>query len=166
MYILSSLNFVGWHFWLVALIFFIVIEAATVSLVSTWFMIGALVALILDLTGASIAVQVMVFFVVSTVSLLFFLLVIKPKLNKKTEQIEKTNADRIVGQEGIVLQEINPLENIGQIRVKGQIWSASSYHDLIISKGSLVIVKEIKGVKAFVVPQTEVAENSEEYISE
>lgn len=74
MYILSVLNFVGWQFWLIALIFFIVIEAATISLVSIWFMIGAMVALILDLTGASIAVQVIVFFVVSTISLLFFYL--------------------------------------------------------------------------------------------
>ncbi|MGB4609940.1 MAG: NfeD family protein [Saccharofermentanales bacterium] len=158
---LDSFNFIGWQFWLAALIFFIVIEAATVSLVSTWFMIGALAALILDLTGASITVQVIVFFIVSTISLLFFLLVIKPKLNKKTEQSEKTNADRIVGQEGIVLLEINPLANTGQIRVKGQIWSASSYHDLIIPENSLIIVKEIKGVKAFVVPLNETVKNSE-----
>lgn len=159
MYILSVLNFVGWQFWLIALIFFIVIEAATISLVSIWFMIGAMVALILDLTGASIAVQVIVFFVVSTISLLFFLFVIKPKLNKKTE-IEKTNADRIIKQEGIVLVEINPLENTGQIRVKGQIWSASSYDDLIIPKNCLIKVKEIKGVKAFVIPLTETTGNS------
>ena len=84
---------------------------------------------------------------------------IKPKLNKKTE-IEKTNADRIIKQEGIVLVEINPLENTGQIRVKGQIWSASSYDDLIIPKNCLIKVKEIKGVKAFVIPLTETTGNS------
>ncbi|HHU53788.1 MAG TPA: NfeD family protein [Clostridiaceae bacterium] len=155
MYLLISLNFVGWQFWLAALIFFIIIEVVTVSLVSTWFMIGALAALILDLAGASIAVQIIVFFIVSTVSLLVFLFVIKPKFNKKTEQIEKTNADRIVGQEGIVLLEINPLANTGQIRVKGQVWSAGSYDDLIITEDTLVIVQEIKGVKAIVVPQSE-----------
>ena len=158
--LLNDLNFVVGN--LVSSINFLLYEAATVSLVSTWFMIGALVALILDLTGASIAVQIIVFFVVSTISLLFFLLVIKPKLNKKTEQLEKTNADRIVGQEGIVLLEINPLKNTGQIRVKGQIWSASSYHDLIIPENSLIRVKEIKGVKAFVVPLDETVQNSTE----
>ena len=62
----------------------------------------------------------------------------------------KTNADRIIDQEGLVIETINPLENTGLIRVRGQIWSARTYHDQVIEKDSLVLVKEIKGVKAVV----------------
>lgn len=114
-------------------------------------MIGSIVALIMDLMGISQTIQIIAFLIVSIICLIIFLLVIKPKLNKKTEEKEKTNADRIIGQEAIVLKTINPIENTGQIRVRGQIWSASSYDDLVIEMDSLVIVQEIRGVKAFVV---------------
>lgn len=155
MAILSNIVFIGWQFWLVAFLVFLIVEAISVSLLSVWFMVGSVVALILSLVGASPAVQGIAFVVVSAICLLIFILIIKPRLNKKTEQKEKTNADRIINQEAIVLQTINPLENTGQIRVRGQVWSAASYNDLTIEKDVLVVVKEIKGVKAYVVPYNE-----------
>ena len=56
--------------WLVALIIFGVVEAATVGLASIWFAAGALAALILSAFLNSLLVQVVVFLAVSFVTLL------------------------------------------------------------------------------------------------
>ncbi len=146
---LSNIN---WIFWLCAMILFIIIEAASVSLLSIWFVLGSLVALILAVSGVSVTWQIIIFFIVSSLALLFFLFVLKPKWNRKIQKQEKTNADRILGQEGIVIQTINPLLNTGQVRVKGQIWSATTYQDLVLEQGTLIVVQELKGVKAYVTP--------------
>ena len=56
--------------WLVALIALVVVEAATVGLVSLWFALGSLAALITSFFVHNIWVQFGVFLVVSLVSLL------------------------------------------------------------------------------------------------
>ncbi len=139
-----------WIFWLIAMIFFVVIEALTVNLISIWFVLGSLTALILALLNISTQWQMIAFFIISGIALFVFLYFVKPKLNQKIEVQEKTNADRIIEQEAIVVRTINPLENTGQVRVRGQIWSATTYNDEVIEEGTLVYVKELKGVKAYV----------------
>ena len=62
----------------------------------------------------------------------------------------KTNADRILGQEAVVLEEIDNLRGIGQVKVGGTIWTARSTQDEPIPKGTLVRVERIEGVKAIV----------------
>ena len=54
-------------YWLVALIVFLVIEAATLGLATIWFAGGALVALIAAMCGAGIVIQIVLFLVVSLV---------------------------------------------------------------------------------------------------
>ena len=51
--------------WLIAIVVFIVAEAATVTLVSVWFIGGAVCALIAAILGAGLGVQLAVFLVVS-----------------------------------------------------------------------------------------------------
>ena len=51
--------------WLVLLVIFLLAEAATVSMVSTWFAGGALVAMVAALLGAKMPVQIVLFFAVS-----------------------------------------------------------------------------------------------------
>lgn len=148
----NLLIYVDWLFWLIAIIIFLIVEVTTINLISIWFAIGGLVALVAALFDAAPVIQIALFVVVSLFSIIIFLLFIKPKWNQKIEQREKTNADRILDQEAVVIQTIDPLQNTGQIRVRGQIWSASSYQEQVIEAGSLVQVKEIKGVKAIVIP--------------
>lgn len=50
--------------WLIAIVVFIVAEAATVTLVSVWFIGGAVCALIAAILGAGLGVQLAVFLVV------------------------------------------------------------------------------------------------------
>lgn len=86
-----------WIPWLIFAIVFFVVEAATINLTTIWFGIGAVVAMILDLLDVGIGTQLIAFFGVSVVTLVLFLLVLKPKFQiGKEEKTPRTNADRIL----------------------------------------------------------------------
>ena len=56
-------------FWFILLIIFVVVEAVTVNMVSAWFAIGSLAALIAALAGGKLWLQILLFLVVSGVAL-------------------------------------------------------------------------------------------------
>ena len=56
-------------FWLIAAIVFVGVEAATTALVSVWFAVGAVAALVASLFTQSLGVQLVVFAVVSAIAL-------------------------------------------------------------------------------------------------
>ncbi len=140
----------AWIFWLILVIVFFVVEVATINLVTIWFVIGSVAAMALALLGFPLYAQVLAMFIVSGISLyIFWRFRDKIKLSSKTT--EKTNADRIIGEEGVVLEQIDGLNATGQIKVMGQIWSATSADGEKIQKDSIVRVIELKGVKAVVI---------------
>lgn len=133
--------------WVVLLIVFLIMEAATVQLVSVWFAVGALAALIANLGGLNVIGQIVLFLVLSAVCLV----ATRPLVKKLTAaKIQKTNADRCIGAEAVVTEEINNLESTGQVKVIGNIWTARSTDDTIIEKGTVVIVERMEGVKLIV----------------
>lgn len=136
--------------WLVLMIVFLACEALTVGLVSIWFSGGALVAVILSLFEVAPLIQIIVFFVVSIGLLVSTRKIFVEKLNTGKEN---TNVDALIGETGQVVAPINPME-IGQVKLKGQIWSAIADDQLLtIEEGSYVTVKAIEGVKLIVVPK-------------
>ena len=136
--------------WFVLLIAFVWIEAATVSLVSIWFAGGALVALIGNLLGAQLWLQVALFFAVSAVLLLFLRRVAKKHF---TPKLVKTNVDALVGTTGRVMVRIDNEASSGQIKLGAMEWTARSTSGGIIEEGTLVKVDKIEGVKVFVSPE-------------
>lgn len=135
-------------FWLTVAVIMAVIEGITPALVTIWFMFGALAAMVLSIFVPSFAAQFAVFAGVSAVFLIFTRPLVK-KFFRKTKTVY-TNADRIIGQEGVVTEEISNLENKGQITVLGQVWSAKSQDGTIIPSDKTVTVCSIHGVKAIV----------------
>ena len=137
-------------FWLIALILFGVLEAVTVGLTSIWFAVGALAALVACAADAPMLVQVVVFLGVSFLTLLL----VRPLARKYfIPRRVATNADRILGQEGIVTEDIDNLEAKGQVKVSGTVWSARSQQDEVpIPAGTRVRILRIEGVKVFVAP--------------
>ena len=134
--------------WAAVLVLMLVLEASTAALVSVWFAVGALGALISALFGTVLGVQIAVFFVVSGLMFAFLFPYVRRRMDlRKTA----TNADRIIGAEGIVTEEIDEIAGTGQIRVMGAVWSAKSLGGARISAGEKVKVEEISGVKAVVV---------------
>ena len=134
-------------FWLVLLVIFVVAEALTTTLVSIWFAAGALVALIIAVLNLPIGLQAGAFIVISLVLLILTRPIARKILDPK---ITKTNFDRIIGEIGLVEEEINNLEGRGSVSVKGSVWTARSTDDKEIPIGSKVKITRIEGVKVFV----------------
>lgn len=139
--------------WLVAVIVFIIGEAGTVGLTSIWFAVGALGALIVSLLGGWIWLQVVVFLVLTTVALLLVRPLAKRYLKPR---YSATNADRVIGAEAVVTQEIDNLQGQGLVNISGQIWTARSQDDSVLPVGTKVTVLRIEGVKVFVIKKNEV----------
>ncbi len=136
-----------WVFWLILLVVFLVIEAATVSLVSIWFAIGTLVALVLDLLGVSFLTQIIVMLLVS---LVFFLIFVWGRRGRARDAYLPTNADRHIGRTARVTQTIDPIRGTGQILVDGLVWSAKTGDGKPIEEDRQVIIVSIQGVHALV----------------
>lgn len=136
--------------WMVLMIGFLIAEAACpFHLVSIWFAAGALVAGIAALLNAALWLQITLFFVVSIALLIAMFPLVKKVMNPK---ITKTNVDSLVGSRGYVTQTIDNLTAVGQVKLGGMPWTARSQSGEIIPEGTLVEVKRIEGVKAFVSP--------------
>lgn len=133
--------------WIALLIAFIVVEAATVQLVTIWFAVGAAAALISELCSAPVWIQWVIFAAVSLVALAVTRPLVK-KFSKK--RVQPTNADRYIGLEGIVEETVDNTEGTGIVKVEGSTWTARSSDGSRIEKGSNITVDRIDGVKLMV----------------
>lgn len=133
--------------WTAAIVVFGILEAVTAQLVSIWFVFGAIAALIASFFNVPFAVQVVIFVAVTVLALVITRPLVKRFINPKKV---KTNADKVVGQAGIVVQDINNVEATGQVKVDGQIWTARSTDNNVIASGNEVIIERIDGVKLIV----------------
>lgn len=131
--------------WLIVMVVAIGAEAASLGLTSIWFAFGALAAWLVSLAVGSFMIQITVFLLVS----LALLIGIRPFAVKGLKiGRHRTNADALIGQQGFVLKQIEPLSRTGQIKVNSQIWTAVS--DATLAVGEKVRVLEIQGVKLVV----------------
>ncbi len=135
--------------WLCLAIVLTICEAATVGLVCIWFAVGALGALVAAKLGLDLWVQLIVFAALSALSLFLVRPLASRFLHTKRTP---TNADRILGAVGQVVQDIDNVAGRGQVNVSGQIWTARSQSGTVISAGSPVRILRIEGVKVLVEP--------------
>ncbi|NLW54092.1 MAG: NfeD family protein [Clostridiaceae bacterium] len=147
----TILGISDWVFWLLIAVLASVIEISTLNLVSIWFIIAAIITVIVSLFGASLALQLVVFFSTSVIGLFIFIFVIRPRYMKNGGKTVATNADRIIGKVGVVTETIDTEIGRGMIRVDNQIWSARSEDEEdVIEPGAEVLILTIRGVKAVV----------------
>lgn len=134
--------------WLVILGVMVIAEFATMGLTTIWFAGGALVAFIAALVGAPVPAQIVLFFVVSFVLLLFTRPLVKKSFNVKRE---KTNAESLIGEQAVVLEAINNIAATGQVQIRGQEWMARTRDGSTqIPKDEIVKIIAIEGVKLIV----------------
>lgn len=149
----------NWIFWIIAVFVFLVGEIFTTSFFLMWFAIGAGVALLTSLLGASSTIQLVVFAVVSGVLVLNSHKIVKKFIYKNAVDT-KTTVDALVGKVGMVLKDIDNSENTGLVRLGGEQWSATSIDDNVIIKvGSKVEVIKVDGVRLIVKLKEEKGEN-------
>jgi len=137
--------------WISMFVVLILIELLTLGLTTIWFAGGTLVAMLANVLGANNIVQWVLFFLASIILLVATRPFAVRFLNKDRVS---TNADSLIGQLGVVEQEIDNLKAMGNIMINGQDWTArSASTDLLIEKGKTVVVKSIEGVKLIVEEQ-------------
>lgn len=135
-------------FWFGAIVVFAILEMASTQLISIWLAFGAIGALIAQMLGATVLVQWIVFVILSAL-----LLVCTRPLTTKllVKKITRTNSDKLIGKEAVVTEEIVNLQAKGAVKIDGKTWTARSVkEDTVISQGSIVLVREIEGVKLLV----------------
>ena len=143
-----------WYIWLILAGIFVIAEIATVGFLIFWLSLGSLCAMITSFFTDNIIIQTAVF-VVTSALFIFFTRPLAKKLDK-TDNPLVTNAFSIIGKKAIVVKEINPTLGVGQIKVDGQVWSAKSNGEEIISEGTEVSILSIDGVKAVVTADSKV----------
>ena len=136
-------------FWVVMIVLFLVIEALTAGLATIWFAAGALAALVAQLFGAQIWLQVVWFVVISVVTLISTRPLVKKYV---TPKIQATNADMTNGMEALVTEAIDNVAGEGAVAVAGKVWTARSQSGAPIPLGTLVRGVRIEGVKLYVEP--------------
>lgn len=141
-------------FWLIAMVVFAAAEAMTVSLVSIWFAVGSLGAIIVALLGGGLVFQVTVFLALAVALLLSLRGIVRKHVRPR---VTRTNIDSVIGATGVVLTPVNNIAALGQVQVNGVEWSARSTTNSHIPAGTLVRVDRIEGVKVFVTAVEETA---------
>lgn len=140
-------------FWLILFILLVVIEIATMGLTTIWFAAGALVATIASVFGANIVVQSILFLLISILMLIFTRPVAVKYFNKDRT---KTNVESLIGEQAVVISDIDNLQGIGQALVGGQEWTARcEMEDGKIKTGSVVEIVAVQGVKLIVREKTQ-----------
>lgn len=128
------------YIWLAIVITLGLLEISTVNLVSIWFVISGIAAMIISLFTDNATLEVSVFVILGIA-----LLPISKKIYKNISKTKtRTNLDRIIGMKGIVTENITK-DTTGVVKVDGKVWS--SYADANLEKGSAVEVLQINGVK-------------------
>ena len=132
-----------WPFWLIIAGLCLVIEIYTVGFFIFWFGIGALFALLTSFITNNLFIQIAVFLISSSL----LVILTKPLMKKftKNERTVPTNFFSLSGKQGIVTKKIDCNNSTGQVKVKGELWSAISDED--IEKDAKVKVLSIDGVK-------------------
>ena len=134
-------------YWLIIVIVMAVIEIITLGLTTIWFAGGALVAFIASLLGADLAVQIILFIVVSVA----LMALTRPlAVNYLKRDRVKTNAESLIGKLGVVMEKVDNLNAQGIVSVEGQEWTARAIDDEMIPLYAVVEVVEIRGVKLMV----------------
>jgi membrane protein implicated in regulation of membrane protease activity len=126
------MEFEIWWIWIAMAALFIIGEIFTQGFFLLWFGIGAAVAGILAILGLGVGWQLGAFVVVSG-ALFVASRRLAEKISKK--QPPGIGADRFVGLDGIVLEEIDNVKNTGRVRVQKDEWRADSETGEIIPEG-------------------------------
>ena len=139
--------------WLIAMIVLLAVEAVVPGLISIWFALGALAALVSALLHAPLWLQIVWFLVVSVAALALTRPLAKKYINSRTQP---TNADMLIGSDCVVRERIDNLRGTGAVLAQGKEWTARTENgDASAEVGEIVKIVRIEGVKLIVKKEKE-----------
>lgn len=135
------------YIWAIILVIAIVAEIATSeALVSIWFAIGALCAIVLDYFEFSITIQIIAFFAISILTLA----AIRPLAARYFRgNLIATNADRLIHQRTRLIKAISE-DEYGEVRLNGVVWNVKTDENINVKLGTKVEILAIDGSKLIV----------------
>ena len=134
----------GW-IWIAVIVLAFIIEVLTDQLISIWFVPGAVIATIFDFCDINPIWQLLVVLVLAAIGIIFAKTFLCKRINSS---VVKTNIEAIIGERCIVTEKIDNYVGCGQVKVKGQIWSARGVgDDDVFESGEILHVVAIEGVK-------------------
>ena len=135
-------------YWIIIFIVLLIIEIATLGLTTVWFAAGARAAFLAGILGAGLAVQIVLFRVVSIVLRVLTRPVALKYFNNKRQS---TNVESMIGRQGVALETIDTIKSQGLVEVDGETWSARTDEpEGVIPKDTVVSVEGVQGVKLIV----------------
>lgn len=135
-------------YWLILLAVLLVIEIATLGLTTIWFAGGSLAAAIVSLMGMNLGVQIVLFFVVSIVLLVFTRPLAMRYIN---DHRSKTNYEGLIGKTIKITERVDNFNQTGTAVVNGQEWTVRTEQEgLIFNPGDKATIINISGVKLIV----------------
>ena len=125
--------------WLIALALFVIVEAATVSLVSIWFAVGALAGLAASLFTNDLLYQLLAFALVSAAALA----VTKPLVARMRARKPAAvlGLERNIGRRAVVVRPVQPGVP-GRVRLGGVDWTAVG--DTPLEEGGECVVTAVE----------------------
>ena len=133
--------------WIIVIILSAIVEASTIQLVTIWFAIGGIASLIAEAAGASFTVQIILFFALSLLLLIFTRPICKKLMKNNNADLAK---NQISGKLAIVTQKIDPTNKTGRVKLDDVNWKAESLDNSVIEEGERVIVKKTHGTTLIV----------------
>lgn len=134
--------------WLAVFIGFLIQEGATAALTGIWFAGGALAALLLELLGGGVRVQLLAFVAVSAL-LLFLVRPLSVRLMKGREK--EQGQDNLIGRTVTVKERIDNKKDAGRVTLAGETWLArAAEEDEILEPQTLAVVVRVEGARLFV----------------
>lgn len=137
------------YIWIGIIVFALILKVHTFTFFPVWFIPSAFAAFILSLFKVRVWIQVIIFFILTLISLVFSRIILKKLVKHKNSNIPNfARNDSLIGENAIVTEEINNYKNTGTIRINGLIWEAQAEDDDIIYEiGLVVIILRIEGVR-------------------
>ena len=137
------------YYWLAIAAIMAVVEAASQGLITIWFVAGGVCAFVAGFLGASLAVQIVVFLVVS-----FACLALLRPLAMKHRKIGEAHESTPVGLSAVVVERIDPQAQTGRVETPDHMtWTALSASGAPIEAGAHVRVVEQRSIKLVVEEQ-------------
>jgi len=139
-----------WLIWVIISIVCLILELSSGDFFLLCFAIGAAVGAIIAGCGLSITWQIIIFAIVSALSLLL----VRPQLIKKLHKPHNerlSNAEAMIGQQGRVSERIDA-NGFGRVAIDGDDWKARSDDGSAIDKGTRVRVVKMDSIILTVEP--------------
>ena len=133
--------------WLIVVAIGLIVEFASMELVSIWCAFAGIVTMIASLF-LPVEWQLVIFFALSITLLIGFRKVALKYFLKNDKT--KTNTSQFIGQTRKLLTDINAENEGGTIKFNGVVWTAVSHDEKPIEKDSTVKIVAISGNKLIV----------------